>query len=83
MSTIAVLIPDESYKKQLIGRDALTFRAFREITGVELVIDDDPTQVFLKSEDEGKLQTARRVLQSMIRVRKFAKEDIRFFAKSS
>lgn len=78
---VAVRIPNDDMKARLIGRDGLTKRTFQEATGVILVIDDDPDQVFLKSPDNDKVQFARRVLECMIQDKRFKKEDILEYQK--
>jgi len=64
----------------LIGRDAVTIRAFREMTRVELIIDDSSDQVYLTAEDGDRVQAARRVLVTMISERQFTREKIREYA---
>lgn len=83
MEMVAVKIPKESIKADLIGADARTIRAFRELSGVDLIIDDSPDQVYLKSQDKGKIQTARRALERMILERQFKREKIAEFLKGA
>lgn len=64
-TTISLFIPDE-FKAKIIGKDGRNIRAFENITGITLLIDEQPNSVTLSSFDPVRRVIAKEALNTLI-----------------
>ena len=62
----AVGLPDDGVKGRLIGREGRNIRAFEQICGVDLIIDDTPEMVVVSSFNVVRREVARRVIEMLL-----------------
>jgi ribonuclease Y len=75
-----VILPHESYKGKIIGKEGRNIRAFESETRVKLIIDDAPRRIILSAFDPEQREAARQVLLKMIEMNRFHPESIAEFA---
>ncbi|MCX7758779.1 MAG: ribonuclease Y [bacterium] len=69
-TTYSIVLPSEEYKGRVIGKEGRNIKAFEEITGVDLIIDDSSEVVFVSSFDPIRREKARLTLEKLLSIGK-------------
>ena len=64
-----VQLPNERYKGMIIGREGRNIRAFEEITGVKVIVDDTPELIVLSGFDPVRREVARLSMENLIKTK--------------
>lgn len=62
----SVALPDPSLRGRIIGAEGRNIRTFEKITGMQLVLDDDPGHVVISGFNPVRREVARRSLEKLI-----------------
>jgi ribonuclease Y len=66
VTTSVVNLPNEEMKGRIVGRNGRNIRAFEQISGVDVIVDDTPEAVTVSCFDSVRREIARRSLQRLV-----------------
>lgn len=67
LTVTTVNLPSEELKGRIIGREGRNIRAFEQITGVDIIVDDTPEAVTLSCHDPVRREVARVSLSRLLK----------------
>jgi len=65
-TTSQIELPKEEMKGKIIGKEGRNIRAFEEVTGVDVIIDDHPKQIVVSAFDSYRREIAKRAMDKLI-----------------
>ena len=65
-TTVVVKLPSDDVKGKLIGREGRNIKAFEQVTGTELIIDETPATVMISCFDPRRRLTAQLTLTNLV-----------------
>jgi ribonuclease Y len=66
VTTSVVSLPNEEMKGRIVGRNGRNIRAFEQVAGVDVIVDDTPEAVTVSCFDPVRREVARRSLERLI-----------------
>lgn len=66
VTTSVVNLPNEEMKGRIVGRNGRNIRAFEQVAGVDVIVDDTPEAVTISCFDSVRREIARRTLQRLV-----------------
>lgn len=66
VTTSVVVLPNEEMKGRIVGRNGRNIRAFEQVAGVDVIVDDTPEAVTVSCFDPVRREVARRALARLI-----------------
>ena len=67
MTTTSVQIPNEEMKGRIIGKEGRNIKAFEQLTGVEVIVDDTPDTVLLSGFNSIRRHIAKLTLEKLLK----------------